>query len=72
MANLNFNVIGQNIRRIRMEKGWTQKDLSISAALSVSQVSRLERGMASMTVTTFFKLCNALTCKPADLLKDAE
>ena len=72
MAELNLNVIGQNIRKIRTEKGWTQKDLSISAALSVSQLSRLERGAASMTVATFFKLCHALMCKPSDILKNAE
>lgn len=72
MAGLNLNIMGQNIRRMRIERGWTQKDLSVQAALSVSQLSKLERGVSSMTVSTFFKLCDALICKPADILKDAE
>lgn len=72
MAGLDFKVIGQNIRRMRIENGWSQEALARKAGISVSQLSRLERGAASTTVTTFFKLCNALVCRPADILKGAE
>ena len=71
-SGLDCSRMGQNIRRMRLNQKWTQKDLAARAALSVSQLSRLERGDGGMSVETFFRLCNALACKPADMLEKAE
>ncbi|MBQ4579613.1 MAG: helix-turn-helix transcriptional regulator [Clostridia bacterium] len=69
---LNHGIIGQNIRRLRLERGWTQRDLSAKAALSAGQISKIERGIGDMSVATFFKLCRALACCAADILDGAE
>ena len=71
-SQLNQNALGQNICRMRREHGWSQKQLAAKALLSESHLSRLERGVCGMSVSTFFALCRALECTPGELLQGAE
>ena len=71
-APLNQNALGQNIRRLRREHGWSQQQLAAKASLSESYLSQLERGVCGMSVSTFFTLCRALGCTPKELLQGAE
>jgi transcriptional regulator with XRE-family HTH domain len=36
--------LGERIRRLRREKGWTQRDLALRAGLKPAQISKYERG----------------------------
>ena len=64
----NFKTTGDNLCKLRQDRGWTQKELAQKAKRSVSTVAALERGEHDMSVETFFALCHALECQPAELL----
>ena len=59
---------GNNLRKLRKTKGWTQAELAAKVKRSVSTISALERGEHDMSVETFFALCRALECLPSELL----
>ena len=63
-----FAHTGTCLRALRLSRGWTQAELAAQACCSVSTISSLERGMHDMSVVTFFALCQALNCSPAELL----
>lgn len=60
---------GENVRRARQERGWTQEDLSGASGLAVVQVSRIERGKREIRLTTLIRLLDSLDI-PADALLD--
>lgn len=51
---------GENVRAARTAKGWTQEDLAHEAGLAPVQVSRIERGVREVRLTTFLRLLVAL------------
>ncbi len=60
---------GKNVRAARKAKGWTQEDLAHESGLATVQVSRIERGVREIRLTTFLRLLAALDASP-DLLLD--
>lgn len=64
---------GENVRRVRQERGWTQEDLSGASGLAVVQVSRIERGKREIRLTTLVRLLERLLDSlevPTDTLLD--
>jgi transcriptional regulator with XRE-family HTH domain len=59
---------GQNVRRARQEREWTQEDLSGASGLAVVQVSRIERGTREIRLTTLVRLLDSLEVPPDVLL----
>lgn len=59
---------GENVRAARRARGWTQEDLSAATGLAVVQVSRIERGVREIRLTTVVRLIAALELAPNDLL----
>lgn len=59
---------GANVRAARIERGWTQEDLSARTGLAVVQISRIERGVREIRLTTLLRLLEALQTAPATLL----
>lgn len=57
-----LKIIGQNIKRIRLEKGLTQVDLvgRIEARIDTTNISRIEKGRTNATIHTLFKISQAL------------
>ena len=57
-----LKIIGQNIRRIRLEKGLTQVDLvgKIEARIDTTNISRIEKGRTNATIQTLFRISQAL------------
>ncbi|TYA84425.1 helix-turn-helix domain-containing protein [Seonamhaeicola marinus] len=57
-----LKIVGQNIRRIRLEKGLTQVDLvgRIEARIDTTNISRIEKGRTNATIHTLFKISQAL------------
>lgn len=51
--------LGSRLGRIRLERGWTQAELAIAAAVSRSTVERLELG-ASVQLNNFLRCLRAL------------
>ena len=62
---------GQQLRRIRRRKKWTQIDLEIESGISSKRISRYEReGFPdNITAKDIKALCEALDCEPARLEK---
>ncbi|TGV01642.1 helix-turn-helix domain-containing protein [Flavivirga rizhaonensis] len=57
-----LKIIGQNIKRIRLEKGFTQVDLvgKIEARIDTTNISRIEKGRTNATIHTLYKISQAL------------
>jgi transcriptional regulator with XRE-family HTH domain len=60
---------GENVRTARKARGWTQEDLAHKSGLAPVQVSRIERGVREIRLTTLLRLMDALDASP-DLLLD--
>ncbi len=60
--------LGQNLRRLRGEKGWSQEDYADRAGIHRTYVSDIERGMRNPTITVVEKLAKPLGVSPGSLL----
>lgn len=61
---------GENVRAARKAKGWTQEDLAHESGLAPVQVSRIERGVREIRLTTLVRLVAALETSPSKLMHD--
>jgi transcriptional regulator with XRE-family HTH domain len=61
-------LVGQNVARLRLEKGLTQEQLAENSGFTQQYLSDLERGRRNPTVVTLFHLATALGVEPAKLL----
>ena len=59
---------GANVRAAREARGWTQEELAHRTGLAVVQVSRIERGVREVRLTTVLRLITGLEARPDDLL----
>jgi len=57
--------IGQVIRSLREEKGWSQEKLAFDAGLETSHLSRIERGERRLAIDALDSLAAALGSSPA-------
>lgn len=55
-----MRVVGDNLRRIRTERGYTQEQLSEIAGISTSFYANIERGKKGMSVFVLHDLAHAL------------
>ncbi len=62
--------IGKRIREIRREKSLTLKQMGRRTNLSVSLLSQIERAESSASVSSLFKVANALDVRIAHLFGD--
>ncbi|HMT14317.1 MAG TPA: helix-turn-helix transcriptional regulator [Aestuariivirga sp.] len=60
-------VIGWNLKRIRVNQGVTQERLALEAEVDRAYVGRIERGMENVTVATLEALATVLQVPVADL-----
>ena len=61
-------MLGNNLKKERKKKGWSQKKLGIMANLSTSYIQQLELGQKlNPSVEVIISLCNALHISPFDL-----
>ena len=56
--------IGERIKRYRIIKGMSQKELAQRLGVSVSRVSNWESGLNRPDVDIFAEICNVLDVKP--------
>lgn len=52
--------LGNRIRDLRLQKGWTQEELALRAEISRSHMGRLERGERGATLDSLDKVTTAL------------
>lgn len=63
-------LLGENVRRLRKERGLSQEELAFQAGMKRSYLSDLERGTRNPTVRAVGRLAEALETLPADLLDE--
>jgi transcriptional regulator with XRE-family HTH domain len=59
------------VRRLRLEKGWSQNELAYHAKLAPSVISLIETGKRDPNATTLRKLASALEVRIPDLFEDS-
>lgn len=62
-------LLGSNVRRVRLEMGWSQEELAARARLSQSYLSQLESGLRSVSIDTIDQVARALSIGPDVLLR---
>lgn len=60
--------LGQNVRRLREAKGWSQEDYADRAGIHRTYVSDIERGKRNPTVAVVEKLAKPLEVSAGTLL----
>jgi len=60
--------LGQNIRRLREAKGWSQEDYADRAGIHRTYVSDIERGRRNPTITVVERLAGPFGVPPGSLL----
>lgn len=62
--------IGENLKRIRRDKGWTQSELANHCGIRLGQISKIERNETDPKLSTIYAIIKALECTPNALLMD--
>lgn len=65
-------MLGQELKRARVDAGLTQEALADGAGVHRTYVSLLERNRKSPTVAMLFRLCEVLSVRPSTLLSRVE
>jgi transcriptional regulator with XRE-family HTH domain len=55
-----LKAFGNNLRRVRLEKGLTMESLAFDAGIEYRQLGRIERGEVNTTISTVLALAKAL------------
>lgn len=61
-------VLGENVRRIRRERGMTLETLAHEVGLAYSYMGQLERGQRNPTLDVVERIAGVLKVGPLDLL----
>lgn len=63
-----LKALGERVRDLRKERGWSQDHLADVAGIDRSYMSGIERGVRNFGILHLFTLAKALKVKPQDLL----
>lgn len=64
--------IGENLKRLRRDKGWTQEELGKVCKIGMAQISKIEKDKTDPKLSTIYQLMNALECTSEALLIDTK
>ena len=70
---MNENVcvrFGEKLRKIRLDLGFSQEELSFKTGLHRTYISSVERGKRNISLTNIKKLSDALGLKMKDLMPE--
>lgn len=67
-----IEIFGKVLRELRDGNGVSQEKLAEYCDLDRTYISLLERGLRQPTITTIFKLANALNISPSQLIAKVE
>jgi transcriptional regulator with XRE-family HTH domain len=62
--------VGENIRRLRKDAGFTQDVFAERAGLNRAHMGEIERGESNITIQTLKIIADALGLKIAEIVKD--
>ena len=61
---------GIYLKDVRLRMGFTQKQLALDSDISISQISRIERGLVNVSICTLQVISQALEQPLSDMLQD--
>ena len=61
-------IFGSTVRRLRIDRGWTQERLAEASGLTTTYVGQVERGVRDPSLTVVLKLARGLAVSPGELL----
>ena len=64
--------IGENLKRLRVQRNMTQADIAKAVNASQSMIAQVERGTKTLTLPLAKTIVDALDCKLDDLLDDQQ
>ena len=65
---LDYNIIGQRIKKARQNKHLTQEDLAEKLDVSVAFLSRIERGSSHINLKRLNQICDTLNITEGQIL----
>lgn len=63
--------IGMAIRALRMQKGWSQEDLSFECGLHRTYIGAVERGEKNLTLKNLVKMAKSLDALSSEIMEAA-
>lgn len=57
---LDFTIIGQRLKKARIDKDMTQENLAEKLDISIAFLSRVERGLSHVNLSRLSQICNIL------------
>lgn len=72
MGDVVDQALGQALRKLRTQRGWSQSELALRAQMDRNYLSLIELGRNSPSVRMLMRLCLALDARAADVLGDVE
>jgi transcriptional regulator with XRE-family HTH domain len=69
---LHRKVIGENLRRLRKARGWSQERLSDKSLVDQDFVGRIERGQVNVSVDTLARIGQALGAEIVEFFQVAD
>lgn len=70
--NKKFKKFGENLKRIRIEKGLSQANLARELKVDKSYISNIENGKQNLTLATIFKLAKILEESVTSIVEDGK
>ena len=67
---LNYSIIGVRLKQARINKKITQEELAEKLDVSVTYISRIERGSTAITLKRLSAMCNLLEVSMGEILDD--
>ncbi len=61
-------MIGKRLKELRLKKGYTQQELSLTSGINAAAISHIETDSRSPSLENFVRLCKGLDCSPSLLL----
>lgn len=59
-------IFGNNLKRLRTEKGYSQRDLAANCNIDNADISRMENGLVNISLQTLEQLAEALDASACD------
>lgn len=63
-------IVGKNLRRLRLERGISQEALALEAGVARGYMSGLERGVKNPTIGLLSRIAEVLDCKLTDMVAE--
>lgn len=65
-----MNHVGKNIKTLRKQKRWTQKEVAEKLGVSVPAFSKMETGMTDLNLSRLNQIAGLFIITPAELLSE--